>query len=578
MAPVTIAKAINIQAPNPDDYAFMSRNIAPIPVDGEVIEFQASVKLLRFQSTPLGFLLQIDLRGFDNSIKAQELRYSFRFSNDGSIVFFYPFMNSSAAVTAKKAWAPGKWYHLRTVVSDGSAEFYVNGSLVGRNTPQLPPRSSGFVFSHIGLGRPERQKIGVEAFVANIVVAKNREILIFEDFEGGLDAYDVRSSGGALLKPVDPSKYTLLDAYARPTTVSVGDTIKFTANLLDSSLEGIGGRTIAFECRSGESWQEIATATSLSNGTARTSWRTQVVGNILVRAHFAGDERLSETSSIPFTITVVRSMAPGFEISHLLLLSFIVVLLCIALSGFRFGRVRVLHLLVSFLSSLVLVFSLSILTGSVEIKSFVGYTPRTVRITFLGGGADGEAWVLSSLALAAGWIVLRYQSIIRNPTAIVPVLLVAASLGLRHAGVDLAASLLGVTSALVTVFFPTIFRDHLESERPWASALKFTASLLMIVFVVEVGSAAGWIYNILDPHVPFDGESRWAAASLEMNLFGLLYPLTLAALVVMMFTWIWMPILQTALRSLLTKPPSELARKGQLEDRASISTSSVTRP
>ncbi|MBS7623089.1 Ig-like domain repeat protein [Candidatus Bathyarchaeota archaeon] len=576
-APIRIAKDLHIHAPKPDDYAYMSRDITPIPVDGEFVEFQASVKLLRLQSTPLGFPLQIDLRGFGDSLKAHELRYSFRFSNDGSIVFFYPFMNSSAAVAAQRAWIPGKWYHLRTVVSDGSAEFYVNGSLKGRNTPQLPARSSGFVISQIGFGKPERQKIGVDAFIASVIVAKNGEIRISEDFEGSLDAYEIRSSGEALLEPVDPSRYALLDACARPTTVSIGDTIMLTANLLDSSLEGIGDRTITFECQSGDKWLGIATATTLSNGTAKTSWTVQVIGNILVHARFAGDEHFSQTSSTPIMVAVARSTTPRFEISNLLLPSFVIIFLCIALSAFRFGHMKVLHLLVSFLSSLVLVFSLSMLTNSVEIKSFVGYTPRTVRIVFLGGGVDEAAWVLSSLTLAGAWIVLRYQSILKYRKAIIPVLLIATSLGFSISGADLAASLLGIISALLTALFPVLFRRRLEIQRPWASALEFTASFLTIISIVEIGSAAGWIYNIFDPHVPIDGESRWIAASLEMNLFGLFYPVTMVALVAMMFSWAWMPCLSTITRSVIAKLRNESALRDHPENCSLISKPSGAR-
>jgi len=208
------------------------------------------------------------------------------------------------------------------------------------------------------------------------------------------------------------------------------------------------------------------------------------------------------------------------------------------------------------------------LTNSIEIKSIIGYTPRTVRIQFLGSEIDGMLWILSAVALVGAWIALQNRAMLRYRETLIPVFSIMASLGLRFSGREFTGSLLGIISGLVIAFFPLIFANQRETQRPWESALGFIASFLVIILVVEVGSAAGWLYNVMDPHVPFDGESRWIMASLEMNLFGLLYPITLVALVIMMLAWIWIPLLEASAKPLSAK----LGRTASLRPSEHLST------
>lgn len=552
--PAQIRKALQIRAPNPDDYAYVSRDITGIPVDNSVIEFQAAVKFLRFQSTPAGVPLQIDLRGYSGSAKTQELRYSFRFGNDGSIIFFYPFMNSSAAVTKQKAWVLGKWHHLRTVVSGSSAKFYINGTQVGENSLEHPATSSGFVLSHIGFGKTERQKPSFEALVTDIEVVQNGTIKVSEEFSSDLTAYEIKRSEKALLQLIDPSRYASLEAYVKPTIASTGDVIHLYANLLDSSLNALPNRAVAFEYRSGNEWQGITGAVTSDNGTAKASWRIPPnLGTLLIRAHFAGDEQFSEASSEPANVVVLARASERFEVANLVLPIYGLALLAMVISASRFGYSRVLSCLIPALCSLVFVLSLFILTNSIEIKAVIGYTPRTVSLHLLGAEIDRTLWILLAVTLVGSWAALQNRILLSHRETLIPAFALLASLGLSLSGREFTGALLGIVSALVTVFFPIMFIDQQKTQSPLEPALRFIASLLVIVSAVEIGSAAGWLYNVIDPHVPFDGEPRWIIASLETNMFGLLYPTTLAMLVILMFAWIWVPLMEISAEPLLSK-------------------------
>ncbi|MCJ7760473.1 LamG domain-containing protein, partial [Candidatus Bathyarchaeota archaeon] len=125
--------ALYVGVSDASEYGYASRTIQSILVNNSVIEFKARAKILRFQSSPVGISLQIDFYGRSEGSQNEQLRFSFRFGNDGSVIFYYPFMNSSAAVTVRRAWGAGEWVSVSTVVSGNSSRFYLNGELMMQN-------------------------------------------------------------------------------------------------------------------------------------------------------------------------------------------------------------------------------------------------------------------------------------------------------------------------------------------------------------------------------------------------------------------------------------------------------------
>ncbi len=249
------------------------------------------------------------------------------------------------------------------------------------------------------------------------------------------------------------------------------------------------------------------------------------------------------------TISLLTRTPSQFGPASIALPLYGLVLVAILILAFRFGR-KVLHVLISVLTSFILLFSLPILTSSIGIKSYLAYTPNIVQVQFFGPQTDGLLWVAFSLTVAAAWIALQNKVLLRRRVTILPILLIFSSIAFYLLGINLAAAFFGIVSAVVTAFFPLLLRGAEVVENPKGLALGFVASLLTTALVIEIGSAAGWLYNTLNPHVPFDGEPRWLFASLEVKLLGVLYPVALPALAALMFSWLWIPCLRSLVKQL----------------------------
>jgi len=533
--------ALHVGVSDASEYGYASRTIQSILVNNSVIEFKARAKILRFQSSPVGIPLQIDFYGRSEGSQNEQLRFSFRFGNDGSVIFYYPFMNSSAAVTVRRAWGAGEWVSVSTVVSGNSSRFYLNGELMMQNDREHPARSGGFILARIGFGKTDKQKLSVEGFLADIQLATNQNVRFSENFSSGLGNYEIKKTQNTLLRIIDPFKYASLEASSAQRSVSSGNTLLLQANLLDSGLGGIGNGSVVFEYQSGDQWSRMVETRSLDNGTAKSSWRipSDFRGGILIRAHYPGDFRFSEATSLPFTVNVTTQTNLGFENTEFIISAYAFGLVAAILLGHRYGFSRVFMILLPVLSSIIFLFSLSVLTNAIGLKAFIGYTPRTVKVQFLGTQIDETIWILSLVTLAGAWVLFQIRRLSNDRVVLVPVLSIVISLLFRIQGMNSTSAVLAMISAAMIPCLPLLHDGCCKPWRPEEIALRFMASVLTMVFVIEAGSAVGWVYNVLDPHVPFDGEIRWLIPSIEANLFGVLYPVTLPALVILMFSWVF---------------------------------------
>jgi len=534
--------ALHVWMSDASEYGYASRTIQSILVNNSVIEFKARVNILRFQSSPVGIPLQIDFYGRSEGSQNEQLRFSFRFGNDGSVIFYYPFMNSSAAVTVRRAWGAGEWVSVSTVVSGNSSRFYLNGELMMQNDREHPARSAGLILSRIGFGKTDKQKLSVEGFLADIQLATDQNVKFSENFSSGLGSYEIKKTQNTLLHIIDPFKYASLEASSPQRSVSSGDTLLLQAHLLDSGLGGIGNSSVAFEYQSGDQWSRMVETRTLDNGTAKSSWRvpSDFRGAILIRARYPGDFRFTEATSLPFTVNVTTQTNLSFGNTEFIISAYAFGLVAAILLGRKYGFSRVFMILLPVLSSIIFLFSLSVLTHAIELKAFIGYTPRTVKVQFLGTQIDETIWILSLVTLAGAWVLFQIRRLSNDRVVLVPVLSIVISLLFRIQGMNSTSAVLAMISAAMIPCLPLLRDACCKPWRPEEIALRFMASILTMLFVIEAGSAVGWVYNILDPHVPFDGEIRWLIPSIEANLFGVLYPVTLPALVILMFSWVLM--------------------------------------
>ncbi len=556
-----IKRVLHIIAPDESEYGYITKNFHETTINDSRVGFYASVNILKVQSKSPGIVLQIDARGASHSEESDygitssndELRYAFRLATDGSVTFYYPFMDSSAAVTVKDGWRLGEWSHLGLVVDTNSAKFYVNGVLVEQSDNELSPKPGGFYVSKIGMGKTDRLRRGMEAFITRVFLVKDESNIFSENFEDNLESYEIKKSSNTKVQVIDLIRFTSLEAFSSLKTMPSGNTVLLRAKLLDSALSGISNRTIIFEYQFNNAWIKIGEPQTDYNGTAEFNWNVphDLQGHISIRAIFLGDKEFIESQSKELILQVTMPSGPTIETISIIFSVFSMGLVSIIYLSYRLGRIKFLSILLPIICSINLFFSLPILSNAFEIQTYVAYEPTTVSLQIFEIQIDRIIWFLSSIIMFIFWIIFHARKLLERRITAIPILTIILSMILLSLGIDYAGTLFAIFSPILVSFIPLLTTNRQELTNSINFAILFVISFLSIIFLIEVGSAFGWVYNSLDPHVPFDGDPRWILPSLEANLTGILYPFALPALTVLVFSWAWIPVLNKFSRSFI---------------------------
>ena len=556
-----IKRALHILAPDESEYGYISKNIHEATINNSRVEFHASVNILKVQSKSPGIVLQIDARGTSHSEKSDygatsskdELRYAFRLATDGSVIFYYPFMDSSAAVTVKDGWKLGEWIHLAIIVDTDSAKFYINEVVVDESDSELSPKPGGFYVSKIGMGKTDRLRRGMEAFITRVLLVKDGSNIFSENFEDNLGFYEIKKSTNAIVQVIDLVRFTSTEIFSSLKSIPAGDSALPRARLLDSSLNGISNKTIIFEYQFNDTWVKIGESQTDHNGTTELNWKIphDLQGYISIRAIFQGDTEFAESLSKNLILQVTLTSDPKNETLITIFSIFTLGLVGIIYLSYRLGRIKFLSILLPIICSISFVFSLPILANAFEIQTYVAYEPTTVSLQIFDTQIDRIIWFLSSISMAISWIVLYTRKLLERKIITIPILSMIFSIVLLLLGIDHVGSFFAFLSPILVAFTPLLIHNKRELPNSINSVIMFLISFLSIILLIEIGSALGWVYNSLDPHVPFDGDPRWILPSLEANLTGILYPFALPALVVLVFSWAWIPALDKFYRSFI---------------------------
>ncbi|MBS7650569.1 hypothetical protein KEJ35_04350 [Candidatus Bathyarchaeota archaeon] len=540
--------ALHILTPEVSDYAYGFKEIPETKFEGGSIRFSARVKVLRFHGSPGGILLQIDFRE-QTQDRSQELRFSFRFATDGSILCYYPYMNSSATFTIRKGWVAGQWVTVSVSIVQDKAMFYLNNEFIGTNDPNYPANRGPFSISNIGVGKIDMKSTSVEAFISRIALITDSSTKFFEDFENSQSDYNVKKSIASIFRIVNVERYSSIELVIKPEVISHGETIVLQARLLDESLNGIENRRIVFEYKKADVWERLGDAITLKGGNAIFSWtvsRELSLGELAIRARFPGDDRFLQVISRDVTITLIQKPPKPISTGYLVPLIYIIFLSATFILGFRSDGMQIIQCLIGILCSVSIYLCLPILTNSVNIVSYIGYAKRIVKIEYFGLGIDRALWMISISSLAFAFIVLERRKILTRRLSVLSTLLVILSIIVAIQGIGEIASLLTVILAIMSLLLQKSIKKSVDVKISRAS---FIFSFIMLMLAIELGSIFGWLYNIFDPHVPFDGDVRWTITSLEANMYGLLYPFTIPLLMFAMFSWIWTKPVETIIKA-----------------------------
>ena len=539
--------ALHVLTPTETDFAYIRREIAPIPVEdsGEYL-IELWVKVTRFSPLPVGVVFL-----FDMVDEAGSLRYSVRLTNDRGVMFYYPHGQSSAAFIARDVWELGWWYSYMIRHRGSEAWFYVNQSLVGSSeSTGLEALAGGFSIVRISrLGEPESGHVAFEGFADSVKFLVSGAPIFFEDFEAGLEGYEVVKSASAVVEAISPAAYSTLTLIVRPTFVTAGGSVTLVGWLRDSSNFGVANRIIYLEYNLGNGvWTISGAVTTGLDGSFTYEWKLppELKGQIALRARFLGDAEHAPSESVALQVSIKPPTRPVPDSRYLVLAVSAVVVFAILVFKRRVGTKGILASGFLLTGSLYSFFAFITIVNSLKLEYYLAYQRRIIRLTIFSPSEDVAIWLVSSIALLLLPIALRFVCRIRLPRSFL-----LASLAFPISGIlqfitprEVPTALLSVAGFAIILIGITYAQKMLSMPKSKAASI-YVTGFLLILLSIELGSALAWIWNAFDPHYPFDASSRWILPEIEMQIANVGYSLTPWLLLIFVFSWLWLPILKT---------------------------------
>jgi hypothetical protein len=538
--------ALYIKTPAVSDFGHVSRDIS-IPVrNGSDYLVELWVKVMRFSTFPAGVFFVFDL--IDG---AGAVRFSIRLTSDRSVMFYYPFGESSAVFTAREAWHPSWWYGYSIRLHGSVASFYVNGTSVGTSeSTGLEAVGGGFNLARVRLGEVDAGNMVFEGFIDSLLIVEDGLPIFFEGFEEGLGSYEVSKSEEATVNLLSASAFTTLTLIVDPRSFSSGGSTTLLGWLKDSGNLGVANRTVYFEYDLGDgTWVLLGSTFTGADGAFKYVWKVPVElkGSIEVRAKFQGDEAYATSTSQPVELSIKPQPRFTLDYRYLVLLLLIGLFAGILVIKRKVGLADLLSSCFLLVGAFFTFFSILIVANSLQLAYYLAYQRRVIEIAIFSSGEDFSLWLGSLACLVVlpqlfGYILRMKQT--RSFAVVYLILLVAVAF--RFLGFDGASIGLAVLAGLTTLFIG-IWRskDALSIGRRKALLIYFVGFLL-ILLPIELGSSLAWLYNSFDPHYPFDNDSRWILPSVETQFFNIAYGATPLLLLMLLFAWILIPILKTA--------------------------------
>jgi hypothetical protein len=201
-------------------------------------------------------------------------------------------------------------------------------------------------------------------------------------------------------------------------------------------------------------------------------------------------------------------------------------------------------------ASLSLTFGFFKLANLLNITFNYQYSAQTINITIFSSTIDWAIWILSTLIVAFEIPIIKIEKDIKLPTWVITPALVLVVSVVAYLVSQPAAYLLAVLSGLSITALSIYFCDgYLLSSRKEVAEIVLSCFAGILVFF-EIGSAVCWIINIFDYQVPFFTGPRWILPQIDLQLFNVFYPLTTALLLLFLYSWIWIPLLKSALHKI----------------------------
>ena len=533
--------ALYLKTQKGSDYVKMEKSLEkPVISQINVYEIEFTIKTLSFSSAKPGNIFQLDIYDSDDII-----RFSFRLKRDESISFHYPHSSSSISVNYKESWQTARWYKLGIKIAENRSSFYLNGELLGENQAELPALMDGYELSRIRFGEVNDQYATFEGFIDDISIYDNETIVFHEGFDYDLKEYNLSSSQNSVVRIEDPEAHTRLMLEIDSRSVEAGEELGLFCTLKDSHDRGLANKSIHLQIYDKEKNKEIEIGETSANGTIDYDWRVpnELEGSIDIWAEFFGDDLYSASKSNSLSLFIIKE--PGFVLDAKAISLFIAfaAIMTFIYSSHRFGFKESSKYLFFISTSIGSFLSIINLAKSYEIEYYLIYNVKIVDIELISQNIDSLTWIILFCISFVTFIISGNLKSRFSKFIWVNYLILAASLVLYVSELKSLYALLIFLLSIFLIGFSIIHATDIFSISRARSIYSFLIAPLTLILLIELSSIIGWILNAFDPHVPFDGSFRWYFAEIELNLTNISYPLTPYLLVILLFSWVWIPII-----------------------------------
>ena len=198
------------------------------------------------------------------------------------------------------------------------------------------------------------------------------------------------------------------------------------------------------------------------------------------------------------------------------------------------------------LCTLVLGATLSLFFGFLKLVNLLGikylyfYSPKIVSIVIFSPIVDLWVWVVSLFVLAVGALLLMaFRGSLFRWLALL-CLLALSSFALLLVNGE-AAIFVGVPLGFALVGLSGYFlHDDVKGRKRFFYFV--LSGLAVLVFFFAFSSFLTWGGNAFDYSYPFDSSGSWRFALVDVGLFYVFYPLTSWLLVMLLYSWFWIPV------------------------------------
>jgi hypothetical protein len=196
-----------------------------------------------------------------------------------------------------------------------------------------------------------------------------------------------------------------------------------------------------------------------------------------------------------------------------------------------------------------LAFATNVLFGVFRLINLVNvrfqyfYVPKVINISIFSPVVDSYIWIASLIAT-----VLMSILIIRMNRSGFPSWLLwshfatLASLTLFFMS-ETAATLITAPLGFL-VIATTVYYSFVEPSKRLQTVNFIVICIVAMIGIIETLSLFTWLWNAFNYEIPFLDLIRWKFSWIDLQLFNLLYPWTAWLFVMLLYSWIWIPIIR----------------------------------